>query len=140
MSNTHAIPGIGHNAPVRAHPSPPDYDDGLLTAAGPVMMLCYAGALAIAALTFFASGHALFSVAISIAFAILYFTLPLLMRRTRNARDQRWHRDTPQRTSAEVDLWTGPIPRREGIVQIISVPIAVLLGFADFAVIWTLTA
>jgi hypothetical protein len=141
MSNTRTTPGIGHNAPVRTRLEPPaDYDDGLLAAAGPIMMLCYVGALAIAAHTFFASGHAFFSVIVSTGFAVLYFTLPLLLGRTRNARDQRWYRDTPQRTSAEVDLWTGPVPRREGIVQIISVPVAVLLGFAAFAVIWTLTA
>ncbi len=142
MSNiSRERPGIGHNALVRARPeSPADYDDGLLSTAGPIMILCYAGALTIAALTFFGSAEALVNVVISIGFAVLFFTLPALMRRTRGARDHRWHPNTLHRTSAEVDLWTGPLPRREGIVQIVSVPFAVLLGFAAFAVIWTVTA
>jgi hypothetical protein len=39
-----------------------------------------------------------------------------------------------------VELWTGPIRRWEGVAQIVSVPIAVLFGFASFALIWILTA
>lgn len=144
MSQIVPRPGIGHNI------SPPlqqnerseaaDYDDGLLATAGPIMVLCYAGALAIAWVTFFASGDALYVVTISIAFALIYFALPVLMRRERDAYDLRWQRDTAHRTSATVELWTGPIPRWEGVTQIISVPLTVLLGFAAFAVIWTLTA
>jgi hypothetical protein len=144
MSQLSPRPGIGHNiSPLlhqRKHDEAADYDDGLLATAGPIMVLCYAGALAIAWITFFASGDALYVVTISIAFALLYFTLPLLMRRERDAYDVRWQRDTTHRTSATVDLWTGPIPRWEGVAQIVSVPLTVLLGFAAFAVIWTLTA
>lgn len=145
MSQLLSKPGIGHNiAPVlkselTEREDAADYDDGLLAVAGPIMILCYAGALAIASFTFFGSGDALFAVAISIGFALIYFTLPVLMRRVRGAHDQRWQPDTAHKTSAMVDLWTGPIRRWEGIAQIVSVPVAVLLGFASFAVIWSLT-
>jgi hypothetical protein len=117
-----------------------DYDDGLLAIAGPIMMLAYAGALGVAAFTFFGSGEALFPVVISIGFALMYFVVPLLMYRVRAARDPRWQRDTAQRTSAMVDVWTGTIRRWEGVVQIVIVPIAVLFGFASFALIWILNA
>jgi len=138
-------PGIGHNvAPSvdserAGREGADDYDDGLLAVAGPIMMLAYAGALGIAAFTFFGSGEALFPVVISIGFALTYFLVPLLMRRVRAARDPRWQRDEAHRSSAMVDLWTGPIRRWEGVVQIVSVPLAVLFGFAAFAVTWNLT-
>ena len=139
-------PSIGHNFPPSvdgeraSRESAVDYDDGLLAIAGPIMMLAYAGALGIAAFTFFGSGEALFPVVISIGFALMYFGVPLLMHRVRASRDQRWQRDTAQRTSAMVDLWTGPIRRWEGVAQIVIVPIAVLFGFASFALIWILNA
>jgi hypothetical protein len=142
----HSKPGIGHNAAPSLDSEQADrekavdYDDGLLAVAGPIMVLCYAGALGIAALTFFGSGEALFGVVISVGFGGMYFTLPLLMRRVRSARDQRWQSDAAHRADALVELWTGPISRWEGIAQIVSVPLAVLFGFASFAVIWTLTA
>jgi len=138
-------PGIGHNvAPSvdserAGREGADDYDDGLLAVAGPIMMLAYAGALGIAAFTFFGSGEALFPVVISIGFALTYFLVPLLMRRVRAARDPRWQRDEAHRSSAMVDLWTGPIRRWEGVVQIVSVPLAVLFGFAAFTVTWNLT-
>lgn len=140
-------PGIGHNAArslgseqAGREKAVVDYDDGLLAVAGPIMMLCYAGALGIAAITFFGSGEALFGVIISVGFAVMYFTVPLVMRRVRGARDQRWQSDAARRAGAIVDLWTGPIRRWEAIVQIVSVPAAVLFGFAAFGLIWTLTA
>ena len=70
----------------------------------------------------------------------MYFTLPVIMGRVRAARDQRWRSDSAHRTSAMVDLWTGPVRRREAIMQIISIPVAVLFAFAAFSAIWTLTA
>jgi hypothetical protein len=141
-------PGIGHNVNVApsvdderaSREGAVDYDDGLLAVAGPIMMLAYAGALGVAAFTFVGSGEALLPVVISMGFAMMYFVVPLLMHRVRAARDQRWQRDTAQRTSATVDLWTGPIHRWEGVAQIIIVPIAVLCGFASFALIWILNA
>lgn len=139
-------PGIGHNvAPSvdserAGREGAADYDDGLLAVAGPIMMLTYAGALGVAAFTFFGSGEALFPVVISIGFALAYFIVPLLMRRVRAARDPRWQTDAAHTSTAMVDLWTGPIRRWEGVVQIVSVPLAVLFGFAAFALIWILTA
>jgi type IV secretory pathway VirB2 component (pilin) len=135
-----AKPGIGHNfAPALASVKrEADYeDDGLLAVAGPIILLCYAGSLAIATVTFFGTGEALYAVVISIAFALIYFAIPLLMGRARAARDERWHTDKMHRISAIVDVWTGPIHRWEAIAQIVSVPIAVLFGFTSFAVIWS---
>jgi hypothetical protein len=146
MSQLPSTPGIGHNAAPALESERTDregafdYDDGLLAVAGPIMIGAYAGVLAIASFAFVGSGDALFAVAVSLGFAMVYFTVPLLMRRVRGARDGRWHSDTPQRTSSIVDLWTGPIRRWEGVAQIVSVPLAVLFGFAAFAVIWSLTA
>ena len=146
MSHLQSKPGIGHNAAPSLDSERADregaidYDDGLLAVAGPIMMLCYAGALGVAAFTFFGSGDALFGVIISVGFGVMYFAVPLLMRRVRGARDQRWQPDAAHRASAMVDLWTGPIRRWEGVAQIVSVPLAVLFGFASFAVIWILTA
>jgi hypothetical protein len=146
MSQPLSKPGIGHNAaPVLESERTDrevaaDYDDGLLAVAGPIMIGAYAGALSVAAFTFFGSADALFAVVLSVAFAVMYFTLPLLMRRIRKARDGRWDRDALHATSPTVDLWTGPIRRWEGIAQIVAVPFAVLFGFAAFALIWTLTA
>ena len=81
----------------------------------------------------------MFAVVISIGFAAMYFTLPMLMRRVRGKHDQRWQPDADHKTSPMVDLWTGPVRRWEAIAQIVSVPLAVLFGFAAFAVIWSLT-
>jgi hypothetical protein len=145
MSQPLSKPGIGHNAApsleseLAGREDAVDYDDGLLAVAGPIMMLCYAGALGIAAFTFFGSGDALFGVVISFGFGLTYFIVPLLMRRVRNTHDRRWQTATPHKASPTVDLWTGPIRRWEGVAQIISVPLAVLFGFAGFAVIWSLT-
>jgi len=146
MSQNLAKPGIGHNIPpalANAKPKREDaayYDDGLLGIAGRIMILCYAGALTITAFTFFGSGEALYVVAVSIAFALMYFTLPILMGRVRATHDPRWQSDSAHRTSAMVDLWTGPILRREAIVQIVSIPLAVLFAYAAFSSIWTLTS
>ena len=146
MSKTVAKPGIGHNVPPASASTQAKreeaayYDDGLLAVAGRIMILCYAGALTITSFTFFASGEALYVVAISIAFALMYFTLPVIMGRVRAARDHRWRSDSAHKTSAMVDLWTGPVRRREAIMQIISIPVAVLFAYAAFSAIWTLTA
>ena len=145
MSYPQALPGIGHNAAPSLENERADrevavdYDDGLLAVAGPIMIGAYAGALSIAALTFIGNGDAMFAVAISIGFAVMYFALPVVMRRVRSRHDQRWQPDAGHKKSQMVDLWTGPIRRWEGIAQIVSVPLAVLFGFAAFSVIWSLT-
>jgi hypothetical protein len=48
-----------------------EVDDGLLAAAGPIMMAAYAVVLTVAILAFKADGEALLMVAISIVFAVM---------------------------------------------------------------------
>ena len=91
MSQLLLRPGIGHNAAPSLETERPDprgcveYDDGLLAVAGPIM--AYAGALvAIASFTFLGSGDAVFAVVISVGFGVMYFAVPLIMRRVRRAR------------------------------------------------------
>ena len=145
MSYPQPMAGIGHNAAPSLESERADregavdYDDGLLAVAGPIMLGAYAGALAIAALTFLGSGDAMFAVVISIGFAAMYFSLPVLMRRVRGKHDHRWRVDADHKPSPLVDLWTGPVRRWEAVAQIVSVPLTVLFGFAAFALIWTLT-
>lgn len=114
-----------------------EYDDGLLAVAGPIMVLSCVLLFAIAAVTFFSNGPALFAVAISIAFAVVYFAIPMLFFWTRSARDQRWLQDE-HATSPVVEIWTGPMRRWEAIVQIVSVPLAILMGFALLAIRWSM--
>jgi hypothetical protein len=114
MSQPLSKPGIGHNAAPALESERTDregavdYDDGLLAVAGPIMISAYAGALTIASFTFFGSGDALFAVVISVAFAVMYFMLPLLMRRVRNVRDRRWDREMLHATSPTVICGPGP--------------------------------
>ena len=117
-----------------------DYDDGLLGVAGRVMVACYAAVFAIALFTFWRTGETLFAVAIGIGFALIYFGIPAVMMGVRSALDQRWQKDSDRRTSPIVDVWTGPIRRWEAIAQIISIPIAVLLGFAILAIVWSVVS
>lgn len=112
-----------------------EHDDGLLAVAGPIMAVCYLLFFAIAAVTFFPNGTALFAVVISISFALIYFAIPMLFLRTRAARDRRWLKDEQAR-SPIVEVWTGPMRRWEAIVQIVSVPAAILMGFALLAIRW----
>ena len=121
--------------PDGARDEPFEHDDGLLAVAGPVMVLSYVLLFAIAAVTFFSSGAALFAVVISIAFAVIYFAIPILFSRMRAARDQRWRKDE-RATSPVVEVWTGSMRRWEAIVQIVSVPLAILMGFALLAIRW----
>lgn len=114
-----------------------DYDDGLLGVAGRVMVACYAAVFAIALFTFWRTGETLFAVAIGIGLALMYFGIPTVMMGVRSKLDRRWRNDMDRRTSSVVDVWTGPIQRWEAIAQIVSIPIAVLLGFAILAMIWT---
>ncbi|WP_334148045.1 hypothetical protein [Hyphomicrobium sp.] len=110
-------------------------DDGLLAVAGPIMASAYALLLAVAAVTFFRSGGAFFAVVISIVFAAIYFAIPMLFFKIRRTQDQRFHK-SELTASSVVDVWTGPMHRWEAIVQIVSIPLAILLGFTLLAIRW----
>lgn len=125
-----------HEPPV-ARDEPFDHDDGLLAVAGPIMLLSYTLLFAIAAVTFIWSGAALFAVAISIAFAVIYFAIPILLLRIRSARDRRWLRDE-RATHPVVEVLTGSMQRWEAIVQMVSIPLAILMGFALLAIRWAM--
>jgi len=115
-----------------------EYDDGLLAIAGPIMGVCYSLLFTVAVFTFMSSGDALFAVAISIVFALVFFAIPVLFLKIRAARDRRWCRDARAATSPVVEIWTGSMRRWEAIVQIVSIPLAILTGFALLAIRWSL--
>ncbi len=115
-----------------------EYDDGLLAIAGPIMVLCYVLLFAVAAITFFANGSALFAVAVSAAFGVVFFAIPFVFLKMRSKRDDRWIKDAPHTTCAVVETCTGEINRSEAIIQIVSIPIAVLVGFTLLAIRWSL--
>lgn len=128
-----------HSSEATSAPEGPIYkDDGLLTIAGPIIVVCYGLMFGIAGLTFFGSGQALFVVSISTVFAFLYFAIPVTLLRIRAARDGRWERDAAKARDPMVEIGTGSIHRWEAIVQIVSVPVAIVIGFALFAIRWSL--
>lgn len=113
-----------------------EYDDGLLAIAGPIMLACYTLLFTIAVFTFGGSGSALFAVAISMMFAVVFFAIPMIFFKIRSAHDSRWCRDGEARTSASVDTWTGSLHRWEAVLQIVTIPLAILLGFSLLAIRW----
>ncbi|MCC7251830.1 hypothetical protein, partial [Hyphomicrobium sp.] len=100
-------------------------------------LICYSLLFTIAALTFIGSGAALFAVVISAFFAVVFFAIPALFLRIRAARDTRWRRDADAATSPIVETWTGSMRRWEAVVQIVSIPLAILVGFALLAIRWS---
>lgn len=125
-------------APKPARGEPDDYDDGLLATGGPIMIGAIGVALAIAAMTFVASGEALFAVAICVVYTAMFFGVPIMMLRMRSGHDARWQRDTPHKRKPVVTTYTGLIGRREAIVQMVIVPVGVSFAFGAFALIWVL--
>lgn len=115
-----------------------EQDDGLLATAGPIMMMAYAVAFTAAVLTFMGSGEALIAVTISIGFAVMFFTVPLLMMRVRARHDTRWRPPARGGRSDSVDTYTGPMDRASAVVHMVIVPLAVAFAFIGFAVIWVL--
>jgi hypothetical protein len=113
-----------------------DYDDGLLRAAMPIMIAAYGAALAIASFTFWHSGETLLSLAICVAYAAMFFGVPVVMARIRNTRDVRWSPRHPESRSHRVTVFSGSIERSEALLQMVIVPLAVAFAFAAFAVIW----
>lgn len=117
---------------------PVDYDDGLLSTAGPVMIVNMGAALVILALTFLASGEALFAILISSAYVAMFFGLPVIMTRMRNRHDTRWTPNVPQRSQHVVTVFTGTIKRHEAVAQMLIVPLGLTFAFASFGLIWVL--
>ncbi|HEX2841070.1 hypothetical protein [Hyphomicrobium sp.] len=115
-----------------------EYDDGLLAVAGPIMIACYSLFFAIAAFTFFGTGTAFFSVGVSVLFAIVYFAIPMTMMKIRSTHDTRWRKQTSRASIPDVEVWTGSLKRWEAILQIVSVPLAILMGFALLALRWSM--
>lgn len=112
-------------------------DDGLLRVAGPLMGALYAVALGAAVLTFRGSGEALFAAVISIGFAVVYFTVPILMVRVRARHDARWRRPGRHDATDRIQTFTGDLKRWEAVLQVVIVPAAVAFGFVAFGLIWT---
>ncbi|MFV0295912.1 MAG: hypothetical protein ACK5JT_07305 [Hyphomicrobiaceae bacterium] len=117
-----------------------DEDDGLLGTALPIMLFAYIAALAIVTFTFFAAGEALLSIGVCFAYVAMFFGVPWLMARIRNAHDTRWKPDAPSRHSHEIEVYSGKIGRFEAILQMVIVPLCVMFMFAAFAVIWLMEA
>ncbi|MGE0627067.1 MAG: hypothetical protein AB7O43_04530 [Hyphomicrobiaceae bacterium] len=113
-----------------------DYDDGLLQTAIPIMIAAYGVALGIATFTFWRSGEALLSLAICMVYVVMFFGVPIVMARIRNARDARWKRRHPAANKDRVNVFSGTLGRTEALLQIIIVPLGVAVAFAAFAVIW----
>lgn len=117
---------------------PNEYDDGLLAIAGPIMIICYALLFSVAAATFFSTGAALFAVVVSIAFAVVFFAIPITFFHLRAAQDTRWRKDASHSKSKLVETRTGSMRRWEAVVQIVTIPIVILLGFTALSVRWAL--
>jgi hypothetical protein len=128
---------VSIDEPESARDEVAEHDDGLLAVAGPIMLICYSLLFTIAAFTFFRSGGALFAVVISVFFAVVFFTIPVLFLKIRAARDPRWTRGGDGATSPIVETCTGSIRRWEAIVQIVSIPLAIVMGFALLAIRWS---
>ena len=112
-------------------------DDGLLRVAGPFVAVCYVIAFGAAWLTFRGSSEAWFPVAISICFAVMYFTVPIVLMKVRNRHDARWRSKEAERTGASIEINRGRLTRFEALTQMLIVPIAVAFAFLCFGVIWT---
>jgi hypothetical protein len=113
-------------------------DDGLLADAGPIMMAAYGLVLTVAVLTFKGSGEALLAVAVCVAFATVFFGVPLAMMHTRARHDARWQKGAGRRPDT-VDTYTGRVKRAEAVVHMAIVPVIVSIAFAGFAAIWVLS-
>ena len=126
------------DGPATAAATPAEWDDGLLAAAGPIMMAAYGVVLAVAVLTFKGSGEALLAVAVSIAFGFAFFAVPLAMTRTRARHDARWQKGAG-RKSETVETFTGCVARTEAVLHMVIVPVVVSIAFILFAAIWVLS-
>ena len=67
----------------------------------------------------------------------MFFTLPWLMLGVRVRHDRRWVRSEAVRSAPVVAIFTGRIRRDEALAQMLIVPIAVVIAFSAFGLIWT---
>jgi hypothetical protein len=125
------------NGAAFASPEPAsEHDDGLLGTAVPIMIAAYGAAFGIVAYTFWQSGDTLLSIAICVVYTVMFFGVPIVMARIRNRYDARWALDYREATADRVEVFGGSIGRQEALLQMVIVPVAVVLAFAAFAVIW----
>jgi len=132
------IPAKSESDARASEADPVDYDDGLLATAGPIMIANMGVAICILAMTFLASGEALFAVVISAGYVAVFFGLPIILTRIRDRRDDRWTREVPERTQHTVSVFTGTMKRHEALAQMLVVPLGLTFAFASFGLIWVL--
>ncbi len=113
-------------------------DDGLLATAVPVMLAAYGAALGVVALTLAGSGGALFAILISAGYGAVYFGIPLVMARMQLAGAPSRLTVRSHRPLDNIPVLTGLIGRREALLQMVIVPIAVAVAFTGFAIIWVI--
>ncbi|MGE0767487.1 MAG: hypothetical protein AB7L90_13560 [Hyphomicrobiaceae bacterium] len=113
-----------------------DRNDGLLDTAMPIMIAAYGVAIAIVTFTFWQSGDTLLSIAICAVYMVMFFGVPIMMARVRNRHDERWCGESPDAVVDRVAIFGGSIGRKEAVLQMVIVPLAVVVAFAAFAVIW----
>lgn len=90
-------------------------------------VLSWAAFMAVFWLTFWTSGNALFMVAISTAYALMFFGVPYVMSRlTRNANPS--EDGLMHFLRGKVDTLYGPVNSVEALIQVILVPAALSLG------------
>jgi hypothetical protein len=116
--------------------APSDLDDGLLGTAVPIMIAAYGASLAIVTYTFWQSAYALLAIAVCVVYMGMFFGVPVAMARIRNGRDARWQSECRESKSDRISVFGGSIGRTEAVLQMTIVPLAVVLAFAAFAVIW----
>ena len=122
----------------KAEESYVEEDDGLLATAGPIMMACYGIAFTMVVLTFMSNGEAMIAIAVSIGFAVMFFSVPILLMRVRARQDVRWRPANRTSKSDTVDTYTGPMNRGSAVAHMVIVPFAVVLAFSGFSLIWVL--
>lgn len=126
---------VRHHVPDQTdapHPglaAPIPQDDGLLATAVPIMLAAYGAALGIVALSLAGSGAALFAIVISAGYGAVYFGVPLLMARSHLPGTSAPPSRTANRRPQEVSVFTGLIGRREALLQMVIVPLAVRSRF-----------
>lgn len=103
--------------------NPADMPVGVHTLA----LACWAAFLAVFWITFGISGNAEFMVAVSTVYAIVFFSVPVILTRMFPA-EKRKHRDLSAFLNGRFDTLYGPIRGFDALVQVIIVPLALTLG------------
>jgi hypothetical protein len=135
---TNTIAQHAHEPSASTAAEPFYLDDGLLSVAGPIIICCYVLLFSVAAITFIGAGEATFAVLIGTVFALVFFTIPVLFMHICRSQDPRWRKDHRKASSPTVEVATGTISRWEAIIQIVSVPVVVAVGFTLLALRWSM--